>query len=414
MKKFKVELALLIVIFIAHLFLRLYQFEQLNPFGWDQVDFAWISKNIIVDHHFPLLGAQAKLNSGIYIGPFYSYLTAIFYFFSNLDPVASGILAGVVSVFSFWTLFYITRKLFSLNVALIAVFLNAFSAFSVFFDRTQWSVVFVPSISLIIFFSLYKVLMGFPKYLLLLAISLGLMLHVHFTAIYFIFIVILSLPFFPRTKESLKYILIGLPLFFVWLIPIFIFLFSSSSNNVNVLHYGGTYYHGLHLRRMMQLGNDAFIQFEKFLSFKFLYPLKFILIPLFIFVYRYKSIVRQKLTLIYLILLWFLVPWVVLSAYKGEISDYYFAINSFIALFIIAYILRKMLEFRKVLMAIPVYLFLIFFAIVNIENFFALHPINLHNQRQEVLKAIREGKKIEFTQGDPKSYLYYLYTRNKK
>ena len=53
--------------------------DQKNPFGYDQVDNAWAAKNIIINHWYPLVGMVAKANSGIYIGPVYYYLIAVFY-----------------------------------------------------------------------------------------------------------------------------------------------------------------------------------------------------------------------------------------------------------------------------------------------------------------------------------------------
>ncbi len=41
---------ILVLIFLFHLFLRFYQLESKNPFGYDQVNYAWAAKNSIVDH----------------------------------------------------------------------------------------------------------------------------------------------------------------------------------------------------------------------------------------------------------------------------------------------------------------------------------------------------------------------------
>ena len=165
----------------------------------------------------------------------------------------------------------------------------------------------------------------------------------------------------------------------------------------------------------MQIGGDAFIQFEKFLTFPFLYSLKFVLFPLFVLAYLFKSVTRGRLIFAYLVFLWFLIPWLVLSTYKGELTDYYFLSNAFIALFVLAYLINRVLEFKKGILVIPVYACLFLFALVNVKNFFEFsHPVGLSEPRNEVQKAIREGKKIEFTEGDPKSYLYYMYNYQRK
>src|SRR6266568_2669914 len=110
---------ILFLIFGLELFLRFYQIEERNPFGSDQVDNAWAAKNLIVNHRVPLVGMVAKGNSGFYIGPVYYYLISIVYWLTNLDPIASGIFAGITGIFTFWVIFFVTRKLFSFSTALI-------------------------------------------------------------------------------------------------------------------------------------------------------------------------------------------------------------------------------------------------------------------------------------------------------
>ncbi len=187
------ELIIFLILFFVHLFLQFYQIETKNPFGWDQVDNAWAAQRIIENHEYPLAGMQAKLNSGIFIGPLYYYLAAFFYFLTYLDPIASGILAGVTSIFTFFVIYFITSKLFSKKIALIAVFIYTVSFYSILFDKTQWPVNFITSLSLIIFYSLFNVLNGKIKYLLLLALALGFSFHIHFTSIFYIMIVLFSL-----------------------------------------------------------------------------------------------------------------------------------------------------------------------------------------------------------------------------
>src|ERR1035437_2145726 len=82
-------LIILIGIFASEIFLRFYQMDIKNPFGYDQVDNAWAVKKIIVDHTLPLVGMVAKGNSNIYIGPFYYYMIAAVYWIFNLNPIRS-------------------------------------------------------------------------------------------------------------------------------------------------------------------------------------------------------------------------------------------------------------------------------------------------------------------------------------
>src|SRR5579872_5605111 len=255
-----IQYGAVLLLFACLLFLRFYNFQSLNPFGWDQVDNAWAAKHILVDHVFPLSGMVVKEDSSISIGPLYYYFVSFFYFLTNLDPVASGIIAGVTSIFSFWTLFVVVKKLFSFKVAIVAVLINTFAYPMIIFDRTQWPVAFIPAISLLIFYFLYKAMTQSPKYILALSIMIGFSFHIHFTSIFYPIIVIFCIPFFPRKKETLIYGAAGMLVLLLFLIPTLITLFQSNYFS-HVLAYGNSYYHGFHLRRMIQLADDAFIQF---------------------------------------------------------------------------------------------------------------------------------------------------------
>src|SRR2546430_1123074 len=119
----KKQWALFLSIFALELFFRFYQISERNSFGWDQVDNAWAAKNLLVNHTYPLVGMVAKQNSGFYIGPLYYYVIAIVYWIANLNPIASGIFAGITSIVSFLVIFFVAKKLFSFEVACISSFI---------------------------------------------------------------------------------------------------------------------------------------------------------------------------------------------------------------------------------------------------------------------------------------------------
>lgn len=410
----KYYLAVAFVIFIFEVFLRFYQIDIKNPFGYDQVDNAWAAKNIIVNHWYPLVGVVVKQNSGVHLGPVYYYMLTVFYWMLNLNPISSGVFAGFTSIFTFLSLFYIVKKLFSWEVALIAVFINTFSITEIISDRVQWNVGFLPAISLIIFYLLYKVTLGEPKKLIPLTIVIGFGLSIHFTVVFFLIILFLSLPFFPRTKETVKYFLISTPIFLIWLSPNIIYGFIHKSYNSSAVSYFLANYHGFHLRRMIQLTGDAFIQFNHYFLLDKIFSLKFLLVPLFFAIYLYKSFSRNKLIFCYLVFLWFVVPWVIFTAYSGELSDYYFSINRFIALFIISYLIHSFWKLKIVFAKVIVVILLGAYGMYNFINFLPYKDtVNLHEVEKKAKKAIDEGRRIEFQEGVPETYLYYYYMRQK-
>ena len=402
---------LVIIIFCFELFLRFYQMDVKNAFGYDQVDNAWAAKNLIVNHQWPLVGMVAKGNSNIYIGPFYYYLISIFYWIFNLNPIASAVFAGFTSIFTFWVIFYISKKLFSTEVAIIAIFINTFFFPAILFDRIQWPVNLIPSISYLIFYVLYRITQGDVKKIMMLAMLVGFSFSVHFTSIFYPMIIILALPFFPRTKETLRYILISIPLFLIWLVPNVIYQLQQKSVGGSFSSYFDSYYHGFHLTRVLQLTGDALIQFNAYSFQNIFVPLKFIAIPVFFLIYLYKSISREKLIFCYLVILWFIIPWFVFATYAGEITDYYFDINRFIALLIVSYFFAKVWNIRNVLPKVAVAAVLLYIAYTNIVTYLPYKDNGLMNKEIEVQSEIGKGERINFQVGVPDSYLYWYYMR---
>ena len=408
------------LILFAHIFFRFYQMEARNPFGWDQVDNAWAAKNMIVDHQWPLRGMQAKLNAGFYIGPFYYNLVAPVYYLTNLDPSASGIMAGLTSLFTFGVFFFLTKKLFSAKVALLTVFFYSFSAYIIDQDRIQWPVNLIAPVSLIIFYSLYQVTKKRLDYLFLMAAAIGFSFHLNFTSIFFPIIVLGALPFFPWSKKFLKHALISLPIFLVWLIPTFLAeLRGQNEATFNLVKYLQTYYHGFHLRRVIQIAGDAFIQFEGILierldAMKMIKWIKYLFLPLFILIYSFPKPSREKIAFCYLLGLWFFIPWFVFSLYSGEITPYYFSLTRPLVIMMVAYLFVKLFEIKNIVPKILVIGFLVYYALANTQNFLKADNLELGYQKQVILRRIEKGEKIGFKEGSSESYLYYFYTEWKK
>ena len=406
-------LIILTVVFLFEIFFRFYQLDTRNPFGYDQVDNAWAAKNIVLDHEFTAVGMPAKANSGIYIGPIYYYFLAIVYWITNLNPIAAGIAAGLTSIFNFWVIFFIGKKLFSKEVGLVAVVINTFVLHEILFDRVQVPINFIPSVALLIFYVLYKITQGNVKHILTLAILVGLSFNIHFTAVFYPIMIVLTLPFFPWNKQTIKYILLSIPLFLVWILPSTIGEFTRKSDYSGFNSYLQTNFHGFHLRRVIQLIGDGFIQFEQYVFTDVLKPLKYLLIPLFFVSYLYKSISKKKLIFCYLIVLWFVVPWFGFATYRGEITDYYFAISRYIALLIVSYFFVKIWLIKNIVPKAAVVIVLIYVAVINFINFIPYKDGGIHRLEVEVSKTIQRGEKIPYQHNVPESYMYFYLMRQK-
>ena len=361
------------------------------------------------------MGIQAKGTSGIFIGPAYYYLVTVAYFFTNLDPIAAGFFAGASSVFAFFIFYFLTKKILSKEIALITIFINTFSFFVIGHDRIQWPISLIPPLSLIIFFSLYRVITGRVQYLLLLATAIGFSFNLHFTAVFYPLIVLLTLPFFPWNKKTIKYCFISLPLLLIWFLPNFIYNSSHQGESAkNLTNYLQIYYHGLHLRRMLQLLPDAFIEFEQLLigtvnNLSFIKPIKYFLLPISFIVYFFQKPSKTRLIFNYLAALWFLIPWLVFSTYSGEITNYYFSSTRPIALIVLAYLTFQILQSKNFLFRLGMILFWLYFAFTNTQEFFNHQYRSFSTYRQYAINAVETSEPIEFERGLPDAYLYYYY-----
>lgn len=403
----------LALIFLAHLFFRFYNLENWASFTWDQVDNAWASAKIIVMQKYPLVGMVAKGNSGMYIGPLYYYLTALFYRITDLHPIASPILAAVTSLFSFAVLYKVTNKLFSVRTALWATAIYTFSSYIIRSERSQWPVNFIPVLSLLIFYYLYKTIADHPKYSMYLAAVMGVFFHIHFTAVFYPIAVLLTLPFLPFNKTAIKYYVISFVILGLFFIPQILY-YMQSANAQGTKNYSGylsTYYHGFHGRRVLQLVYDAFIKFQQVLevSFPWIRNVIFFFIPVFYAGYLWKQLTKPRIALSYLLGIWYVIPWFVFATYKGEISDYYFASTLYISIIILAWLTNTLWQ-KHALARIVVLLFWGYYAVINTQHF-----LNSDNKQEfksnyiSALEAADGDRYIHYADGDPKSYMYYYH-----
>lgn len=409
----KPQTILLITLFLLHVFFMFVNPEKWGSFGWDQVDNAWAAMRIIAAHKYPLLGMVAKGNSGIYIGPLYYYFVSIFYFFTRMDPIASPIIAAVTSLFSFGVLYVITKRLFSVRIALVALAIYTFSSFTIAAERVQWPVNFIAPLALLIFYFLYKVITGETKYFIYLAATVGLSFHIHFTAVFYPIIILTALPWVRWNKTALKHITWAILTGSVFFIPQIIYSLQASHAGTLTPYsnYLLTNYHGFHLRRVLQLLPDAFIKFQSLLMtpYAFVRYVTYLFIPVFYLTYLMSKRSIEQMKLSYLIALWFIVPWFVFATYSGEISDYYFNVQSYVVIMVLAYITSWVWDLKNIAGKILITAFWFYWTVSNVIAFTATQPGSLPKDRAAALDASMTARIINFTEGDPQSYLYYYY-----
>jgi hypothetical protein len=166
---------------------------------------------------------------------------------------------------------------------------------------------------------------------------------------------------------------------------------------------------------MRQLVGDALIEFNPYLIFDKFAAFKFIAIPLFFILYLYKSLNTERKKFVYLLFIWFLVPWIVFTTYSGEISDYYFATTRCVALLVLSYFIYRIWKIEYKVAKAIVIIFLVVYCWYGFMNYLPYRdPNNLTKKEATVMQSVNNSTRIEFQVGVPESYIYYYYMKTLK
>lgn len=350
-------------IILLGIFFRAYKLIERYQYGHDADLFSWIAKDIIVDHHYRLIG-QLTSAPGIFIGPLYYYLNIPFFLLTNMDPIGAVIPITIIGVFTIFSYYWIFKKLFGYQTGLIASFLYACSNYIIEFDR--WVVPSTPTNLWAIwyFFIIISLVRGNFKVLPILGILIGLIWHIHIallpTLIAIPVAIILSkkLP----NKKQIMYFFIA---FFVTSIPLIIFelrhnfgqLFSLIAN-FTTQHPGQTGISKLiQVLSMINKNLNALIfSPNSFYIFEHIWFVVSILILGFLLVKKKLVNTREMLVL----QIWFLGIVAFFTLSSAPVSEYYFSNLSVIFIFIVSGLATIIWNSSKIGKAVIIFLLGIF------------------------------------------------------
>lgn len=198
----------------------------------------------------------------------------------------------------------------------------------------------------------------------------------------------------------------------ICLFPVIIYdLTSKNSETSGITSYLAIYYHGIHLVRIMQLLHDAFIEFAAIFRFsKIADYFDYLLVPIFALVYLYKKLDRKKIVMVYMISIWFLVPWIAFSTYAGELTNYYFWITRTTALIVLSYLLYRIFKIKTIFPKLIVISFLAYLSYLNFSDFFTHQPsFEYQKEKTNVFLDIINNNKTPYNIHAGESYIYYYY-----
>lgn len=228
--KIKIKYLILFLIILLASTLRLYRIREYIVFLGDEGRDVLVVKRMIVDKKFTLLGPITSVGS-IYMGPVYYYFMAPFLWLWKYDPVGPAIMVVLFSIATVYMIYKSGNDYFHPAVGLIAAFLYSVSRLPIFYGRTSWNPNIVPFFSVIIIYSLLKIVIDKKSnYLILVGLCLGILIQLHYVTLLMI-PVILSCLAIIKFKLKLKYYLLSLVAFITAYSPFILFEIRHSFVN---------------------------------------------------------------------------------------------------------------------------------------------------------------------------------------
>lgn len=320
-------------------FLRVWHLSELMGFDYDQ-EVAMEAVERILSGKLILIGQQTS--TGVFIGPGYYYLLALFYWLFGKDPIGWGVMVALISVVTMMVLFSLTRALFDKTTAFLALSIYATNARINFYDRTTAPSNLVMLTSLLTMFIIWEIRSGKKWLLPVLAFILtAAMIHIHPSVVTLLPLTIILWIHWAVPKPTLKQLIVSLGMGLLTASPLIVFDLRHNLLNVKGVQ-----------QILGNQGDEAYVWIIKTLitfrtqveNLTSLFALgKIGLIPVLgTITYWIKDRSKAKTILFY----WIVIPAITLGFYSRHIPEYYL-LSSFAGLIIlIAFIARKIMKSR--------------------------------------------------------------------
>ncbi len=223
------ELIIILFVVITTFISRIVRLSELFHFTYDESIIAFVGKRMFINGHIPLIGGVTPFH--VHVSPYFYWLSGVLLFLSKLDPRGWGIFAGLLAGLTALLLYFIVSESFSKNIATISSILYVFSTYINVYDRHYWGLVFNHISSLLVFFSLYKIIHRKYKYYLLLSLVVAFSFHADGSTWIYIPLFLLTFLKFRPSLNNVKAKL-AILIFILSFLPLLIF--DLRKNFVNI------------------------------------------------------------------------------------------------------------------------------------------------------------------------------------
>jgi len=216
-------LVLLFIIWAIGLFLRVYRQDQLLGFYYDHGRDALKAAKMLSFKDLPAIGPTTGL-SGIFLGPFWFYFIAPFYFVGQGDPAIAAACVGFVDSLTIVLLYIFGKRFFNKKIGLISAFLWSTSYYLVRSSRWFSNPSPVPFFTMLLILALAEWLINKKdKWLPVVFTCLAIVSQLEAAGAVFHYpaILIMVLIFKVNLKQLFKsrYFWLGVGIFLLFLVP---------------------------------------------------------------------------------------------------------------------------------------------------------------------------------------------------
>jgi len=198
----------IILLLLLTFLLRIYKIEELFYFSFDEEVPAFVGRKLINFGDISLLGGVTPF--GFHLAPYFYWFLAILLFFGKLNPIIWGYAGAAIAVVTTFMMFLVGKEFFGRKVGFLAASFWTFSYLANVSDRHLWALYWGPLVSLIVIYSLYKIVKGNENFIYFLGITLALALHADLSNLVFIALATVVWVFYkiPIRKSTIIAVLI--------------------------------------------------------------------------------------------------------------------------------------------------------------------------------------------------------------
>lgn len=330
---------ILLVILLIGVFFRTYAVVDRFEYAHDADLYSWIVKDILVDHHFRLIGQQTSA-AGVYIGPLFYYLLVPFFFLFNMDPIGALVFSVILGIFTILSYYFVFKNIFNKTIGYITTYLYSVTLVTSGMDRWIVPTITTSLWSVWYFYILMNILKKDYSRLWILGVLIGLVWHIHIALVPTLAAVPVAIFFakkLPNIQQFKKFLMVLVATNLPYLIFELKHGFSqtiSIINNFGGDFGGGTGIYKLELILIKLSSNTLNLYFQPeipgFLNNQWF----FVFMTLVILGFVKFELLRLKQAVV--LLVWILGPIIFFTISSSLISEYYFSNLYIIFLLILA------------------------------------------------------------------------------